>query len=157
MSTQQVCCNWRLIVAAFVIAMGSSSLHSMCFAQETAPASQDSPEAKNPDQSVPPAPKTQNSGIYHVGGGVTPPTVIHAVDPKYPGDGVLQSGDNICVVELVVDEKGKPQDVHVWKSVNPKLDANAVQAVQKYRFKPATFQGRPVPVRIAIKVNYRLP
>ena len=92
--------------------------------------------------------------VFAPGIGMTPPKVIHAVDPKYPGDGVLQSGDNICVVEVVVDEKGMPQDVRLIKSPDPKLDTNTVKAVQKYRFQPATYQGKPVPVRIKITVIY---
>ena len=36
------------------------------------------------------------------------------------------------------------------------LDENALKAVTKYRFKPAMFDGKPVPVKIKIEVNFRV-
>ena len=59
-----------------------------------------------------------------------------------------------------------PQDVHVVKSIaesSPKLrsvaqglDANAVNAAKQYRFKPATYQGKPVPYELKVEINYRI-
>jgi TonB family protein len=36
------------------------------------------------------------------------------------------------------------------------LDQKAVEAVRHYRFKPATLQGKPVPVEVNIEVNFRI-
>jgi len=36
------------------------------------------------------------------------------------------------------------------------LDEKALQAVMKYRFKPARKDGKPVAVRISVMVNFRL-
>jgi TonB family protein len=36
------------------------------------------------------------------------------------------------------------------------LDEKAVEAVRRYRFKPATLQGKPVAVELNIEVNFRL-
>jgi outer membrane biosynthesis protein TonB len=35
------------------------------------------------------------------------------------------------------------------------LDANAADTVRKYRFTPATKDGKPVPVRIAMSVTFK--
>jgi TonB family protein len=36
------------------------------------------------------------------------------------------------------------------------LDEKAIEAVSKYRFKPAMNHGQPVAVRIMIEVNFRI-
>jgi TonB family protein len=36
------------------------------------------------------------------------------------------------------------------------LDQKALEAVRKYRFKPAMKAGVPVPVMITVEVNFRL-
>jgi hypothetical protein len=35
------------------------------------------------------------------------------------------------------------------------LDEKAVEAVKRYRFKPAMLQGKPVPVEVNIEVNFK--
>jgi hypothetical protein len=36
------------------------------------------------------------------------------------------------------------------------LDQKAVEAASKYRFKPATFQGIPVPFDLNIELNFQI-
>jgi TonB family protein len=36
------------------------------------------------------------------------------------------------------------------------LDEKAVEAVQKWKFEPATKDGKPVPVELAIEVDFHL-
>jgi len=36
------------------------------------------------------------------------------------------------------------------------LDEKAMEAVRRYRFKPAMNDGKPVPVMITVEVNFRL-
>ncbi len=72
-----------------------------------------------------------------------------------------------CLIELIVDAEGNPQDIHVGKSIaeglKPKLkkiaeglDQNAVKAVAQYRFKPAEYQGKPVPVHLKIGIQFQI-
>jgi len=35
-------------------------------------------------------------------------------------------------------------------------DENAIKAVKEYRFEPAEFQGKPVPVETTVEINYRI-
>jgi TonB family protein len=99
--------------------------------------------------------------------GFVAPRVIFAPDPEYSAKAKkekLLSG--ICIVSIMVDEHGVPHDVQIVRSiadsVTPKLrsvarelDADAVKAVQKYRFQPATLHGKPVPHKINIEINFR--
>jgi len=93
-------------------------------------------------------------GVYAVGGGVKPPSVIHSADPQYSMAARQAKVKGICVVGLIVDSNGVPQNVHVVRGLGSGLDENAIKAVEQYRFKPAQYQGRPVPVEVNIEVNF---
>jgi periplasmic protein TonB len=95
-------------------------------------------------------------GIYHVGGGVAAPQLIFAPDPEFSDEARRAKFQGICVVSLVVDSQGNPQRVQVVRHLGMGLDQKAVDAVKQYRFKPATFQGKSVPVEVNIEVTFRI-
>jgi periplasmic protein TonB len=95
-------------------------------------------------------------GIYHVGGGVAAPQLIFAPDPEFSDEARRAKFQGVCVVSLVVDAQGNPQRVQVVRHLGMGLDQKAVDAVKQYRFKPATFQGKPVPVEVNIEVTFRI-
>jgi TonB family protein len=117
--------------------------------------------ATEPSQATPDA-----DGTYHIGHGVRPPRVITAVDPEYTDLARKKKLSGICVVGLVVDAQGNPRNIRVVRSIakdlDPSLkkaadglDQNAINAVSKYRFSPAEYQGKPVPVQVNIEVSFR--
>ncbi len=95
-------------------------------------------------------------GVYHVGGGVSPPTVLSSVDPEYSDEARRAKYTGIVVVSLIVDAQGNPQHVNVVRRLGMGLDEKAVEAVRQYKFKPAMFQGHPVPVEVNIEVNFQI-
>jgi TonB family protein len=95
-------------------------------------------------------------GIYHVGGGVVAPQLIFAPDPEFSDEARRAKFQGVCVVSLVVDAQGNPQRVQVLRHLGMGLDQKAVDAVKQYRFKPATLQGKPVPVEVNIEVTFRI-
>jgi TonB family protein len=56
-------------------------------------------------------------------------------------------------VEVIVREDGRVSDARILRSV-PVLDAAALAIVRTWRFAPATLNGRPVPVRLVVVVNF---
>jgi periplasmic protein TonB len=62
----------------------------------------------------------------------------------------------VCLISLIVDAQGNPQNPRVVQRLGMGLDEKALEAVLKYRFKPAKKDGKPVPVRISVMVNFRL-
>jgi periplasmic protein TonB len=95
-------------------------------------------------------------GLYHVGGGVSAPQLIFAPDPEFSDEARRAKFQGVCVVSLVVDSQGHPQQVQVVRHLGMGLDQKAVDAVKQYRFKPATLQGKPVPVEVNIEVTFRI-
>jgi TonB family protein len=95
-------------------------------------------------------------GIYHVGGGVSAPVVTYSVDPEYSDEARRAKYTGIVMVSLVVDAQGLPEQVHVARSLGMGLDERAIEAVRQYKFKPAMYQGKPVPVQVQIEVNFQI-
>jgi periplasmic protein TonB len=91
-----------------------------------------------------------------VGGGVAAPQLIFAPDPEFSDEARRAKFQGICVVSLIVDPQGNPQRVQVVRHLGMGLDQKAVDAVKQYRFKPATLQGKPVPVEVNIEVTFRI-
>ena len=96
----------------------------------------------------------ENQDIHSVGGAVLPPKLVHAPSPKYTYAARRARLEGDCILELVVDAQGRPQDIQVKKALGKGLDQNAVKAVKKYRFNPATLNGKPVAVQIDINVHF---
>ena len=95
-------------------------------------------------------------GLYHVGGGVSAPQLIFSPDPEFSDEARRAKYQGVCVVSLIVDAQGNPQRVAVVRHLGMGLDEKAVEAVKQYKFKPATLQGKPVPVEVNIEVNFRI-
>ena len=62
----------------------------------------------------------------------------------------------VSVLSMVVGVDGVPRDVCLLKAAGYDLDGKAAEAVWKYRFEPAMKDGKPVPARVSIEVNFKL-
>jgi TonB family protein len=94
--------------------------------------------------------------IYKIGPGIVAPKVLEKEDPVYPDKEKSAKVEGKVVLNLVVGTDQRAHDIKVTKSVTPALDASAVSAVSNWRFQPATKNGKPVPVRSVIEVNFHL-
>lgn len=90
--------------------------------------------------------------VYHVGGDVKAPAVIRRVEARVPPHAKCRG---LVVVDLIVDEKGVPQNV-CDASRNPDaFTRSQAGAVRQWRFHPATLHGKPVAVTYTVTVNFR--
>jgi protein TonB len=95
-------------------------------------------------------------GPRKIGGGVSAPIVIYQVDPEFSEEARKAKFMGVVTVNLWVDQKGMPQNVHVVRGVGMGLDEKAVEAVKQYKFKPAMEGGKPVLVELNIEVNFQI-
>jgi len=95
-------------------------------------------------------------GVFRVGGGVTAPVVLYKTDPEYSEEARKAKYMGTVVLELVVDANGKPRDLHVTRSLGLGLDEKAIEAVEKWKFRPGQKDGHPVATHATIEVNFRL-
>ena len=95
-------------------------------------------------------------GIEKVGSKVSAPVPLDRPDARYTDSALTKGITGVCLVRLIVDAAGMPQNVHVIVSLEPGLDQNAIEAVKHYRFKPAMKDGHPVAVQVQVEVNFQL-
>lgn len=84
------------------------------------------------------------------------PQVIAKQEPKYSGDARQHRVDGSVELSVMVDEKGRAQDVEVLKPLGFGLDENAIKTVKKWKFQPGMLNGSPVSVSAQIEVSFRL-
>jgi TonB family protein len=95
-------------------------------------------------------------GAYRIGGGVSPPSVILKVEPEYSEEARKAKFQGTVILFVVVDEKGNPRELKVIRPLGLGLDQKAIEAVEKWKFRPGMKDGKPVAVQATIEVNFRL-
>jgi len=95
------------------------------------------------------------SGVYKVGSGVTPPQIISKIEPEFTDECRRAKIDRALVlIAVIVQVDGTVKDPRVVRSVGYGLDEAAIEAVKKWRFKPGTKDGKPVPVYAQIEIDF---
>jgi TonB family protein len=117
--------------------------------------SSDSPS----EQNCPPACETSGANsvvLLRVGHGVKPPRVIYQQEPEFTDPARKAKYQGTMTMGLIVDKEGHPQSIHILSPLGAGLDANAVKAVETWKFQPAQKDGEPVAVQIAVEVDFHL-
>jgi TonB family protein len=94
--------------------------------------------------------------LEKIGHGVSAPVPVSTPQAKYSREARKKKIQGDCLVQVIVDAQGLPQNPRIVAPIGYGLDAAAVDAIKKYRFKPAMKDGHPVSVQMAIKVTFRL-
>jgi TonB family protein len=97
--------------------------------------------------------------------GVAPPKVIHSETPAYPAEARRLGMEGVSEVSFVIDPEGIPRNVRTAHSIADsvvasqrdaavEMDRSAVACVKKFRFKPATLDGKPVATQVNVKMRF---
>ncbi len=95
-------------------------------------------------------------GVFRVGGGVSPPTILSRVEPQYSEEARKARYQGTVILEAIVRKDGTVDILHVVRSLGFGLDENAIQALKQWRFRPGLKNGVPVDVALNIEVNFNL-
>lgn len=90
--------------------------------------------------------------------GVTTPIALQQVRPQYTADAMRAKVQGSVWLECVVLPDGNVGSVRVTRSLDQHfgLDAAAIAAARRWRFKPGTMNGTPVPVVVSIELTFSL-
>jgi TonB family protein len=91
-----------------------------------------------------------------VPGCITAPHATYSPDPKYPKKESKAHRRGTVVLDLVVVADGLPRDIKVYLPLSPEFDEAALDAVKKWKFSPATTDGKPVATQIKVEVSFHL-
>jgi TonB family protein len=86
----------------------------------------------------------------------TPPRATHTVDPKYSAGALRVAKDKVILVTVTVPPDGIPTNLRIARGVRPDVDKAVIDAVQKWRFEPATRDGKPIEATITVQVDFHI-
>ena len=95
-------------------------------------------------------------GVFRVGGGITPPSILFKRDPIYSEEARKAQYQGTVVLEAIVRKDGSVEILRVVRSLGFGLDENAMKALKEWKFRPGMRNGVPVDVALNIEVNFNL-
>jgi TonB family protein len=90
------------------------------------------------------------------GNGVKLGRPLSAPDPEYSETARQKKIQGCVLLAVAISATGTVDAVKIVQPLGAGLDEKAVEAVQKWKFTPATKDGNPVAVQIPISVGFRL-
>lgn len=80
---------------------------------------------------------------------------LRKVDPKYPPE--LRTGhvDGEVILYAIIRKDGSVDSIQLVHSVDPILDANAMEALAQWKFRPAERRGEPVDLEAVVHIPFR--
>ena len=96
----------------------------------------------------------EDGTILRVGKGVTAPVGLHTPDPDYSDPARCARLRGTVLLSVIIGTDGLVRRPVVERAVGLGLDENAIVGVLGWKFKPARKDGKPVPVKINVEVEY---
>lgn len=84
------------------------------------------------------------------------PKVLNEIRPVYPAEMKKQGIEGNVVMDILIDQSGKVRDVIVIKSLGPEFDQAAMNAMKRFKFRPAQINKKNVPVKIKYSIKFIL-
>lgn len=90
-----------------------------------------------------------------VGGAIKAPAKLKGSPPEYPDKARRARIQGIVILDCTINAEGVVTDVKVLRSI-PDLDEAAIKAVKEWRYSPTQVDGKPVPVRMSVSINFTI-
>jgi TonB family protein len=82
------------------------------------------------------------------------PSVNKQVEAKYTKEAQKADVEGVVLLRCTVGRDGRATDIKVLHSLGYGLDENAVKSLRKWKFKPATLNGKPLPYTISVETVF---
>jgi TonB family protein len=82
--------------------------------------------------------------------------VTYQPDPEYSEEARKAKYQGDVTLAGTVDPHGELTDLCVVQALGAGLDEKAIGEARRWRFEPATLEGKPVAFRISVEVTFRM-
>ena len=96
------------------------------------------------------------AGPIRVGGDVSAPEAISQPPPEYPALARSARVAGVVTLEAIIHRDGSVSDIRVVKGLRMGCTEAAVEALERWRFKPAMRKGEPVDVYYELTIQFKL-
>jgi TonB family protein len=87
---------------------------------------------------------------------ISAPGPLRKVDPKYPPTLIKEHVEGEVVLYAVIRSDGSVDSIQLVHGIDEQLDANAVEALSRWKFRPGTKQGNPVDLEAIVHIPFHL-
>ncbi len=123
----------------------------------------DVPSLRTPASNAPPSSGIQGERLLpllkvsKIEKGVdSPPHAIYSPEPPFTDAAHARRFQGTVILSLGVDERGHTKDIQITGPLGCGLDAQAVRAVEEWRFIPARKNGSDVSFQLAVELDFHL-
>jgi protein TonB len=102
------------------------------------------------------APPPPQQGPVEFNDTMTPPAKLSGPDPEYTQKALDHEVQGLMRVKCIVTTDGVVRNCHVVQSL-PFMDRAVLDALERRRYKPAMFQGKPIDVNYTFNIRLNLP
>jgi TonB family protein len=88
---------------------------------------------------------------------VSAPGPLRKIDPKYPPTLINEHVEGEVVLYAVIRRDGSVDSIQLVRGIDKQLDANAMQALSQWKFRPATKQGTPIDLEAIVHIPFHAP
>jgi TonB family protein len=101
--------------------------------------------------------RTDSAGPRPASSEVIAPGPLRKIDPKYPPTLINDHVEGEVVLYAVIRRDGSVDSIQLVRGIDDQLDANAMQALSQWKFRPATKQGAPVELEAIVHIPFHAP
>jgi TonB family protein len=101
--------------------------------------------------------RTDSAGPRLASSEVAAPSPLRKIDPKYPPTLIDDHVEGEVVLYAVIRRDGSVDSIQLVRGIDAQLDANAMQALSQWKFRPATKQGLPVELEAIVHIPFHAP
>jgi TonB family protein len=92
-----------------------------------------------------------------VSGDLSGPVPLKKIDPKYPPTLISEHVEGEVILYAILRGDGSVDSIQLVRGVDEQLDANAMNALSQWKFRPATRQGSPVDLEAIVHIPFHAP
>ena len=101
--------------------------------------------------------RTNFEGPRPASSDVSAPGPLRKIDPKYPPTLIKEHVEGEVVLYAVIRRDGSVDSIQLVRGIDEQLDANAMEAMSQWKFRPATKQGTPVELEAIVHIPFHAP
>ncbi len=88
---------------------------------------------------------------------ISGPVPLRKVDPKYPPTLINERVEGEVVLYAVIRRDGSVDSIQLVRGIDEQLDANAMEALSQWKFRPAARQGSAVELEAIVHIPFHPP
>jgi TonB family protein len=101
--------------------------------------------------------RTDSAGPVADSSEVSAPGPLRKIDPKYPPTLINEHVEGEVVLYAVIRRDGSVDSIQLVRGIDSQLDANAMNALSQWKFRPATKQGTPIELEAIVHIPFHAP